>query len=319
MMDKVHILVQAGSGGNGCKSFFRRQDKKIIPYGGDGGNGGRVILRVDRNASPLEDLQYRQSMHAESGGHGGHNRKRGKNGKDLILLLPEGARVYDRQRNLVIRGRMEHDEEMILLEGSRGGKGNYGGKASSLGEKGASLYLEVSVRMTTDVCFIGLPNAGKSRILNRLTRSTVRVEDYPFSTRSPKLGVYTISDYEQLTLCEMPSIFRGSRAGRGLGNDFLKHLKNARLLVYVIDPVSEYAGSLAEGFEILREEVAAYDEAFLDIPSFVVVNKMDLDRAKEQVRREKWDSGKKTFYFSAATGEGLESFQTLLQKMEVRL
>ncbi len=313
-VDHIHLIVQAGRGGNGCESYFRRTDKKTVPHGGDGGHGGNVIFRADVNAPSLASMRFKQHLVAESGGHGGSNRKRGKNGEDLIVPVPLGTRLHDRTRNLLIRDLVHEGEEVIVLEGGPGGVGNYGGKQSSPGQKGATLDLELSIRLVADIFLVGLPNSGKSKLLNFLTRARAKEETYPFATRSPEIGVWMISDYEQMTLCELPSLYRYSHEGRGMGSDFLRHLERAKGILYLVDPLSEFCASLGEGFDILRKEIGLYREEFLRIPCAVVASKYDLPAAREKLSQEKFDPGVPVFFISAQTGEGMEPLTAFLKE-----
>ena len=311
----LHLFVRAGDGGNGCESYYHRRDKKIVMHGGDGGKGGSVIFRADSNAPPLSSLRYKQHLIAESGGHGGSNRKRGKNGGDLIVLVPRGTRIYDRQRNLLIRDLLKDGEEVVVCAGGHGGNGNQGGKEVTAGSKGGRMEIELDIQIVADIFLVGLPNAGKSRLLNALTRAHAKEEDYPFTTTEPQMGVYVLSDYEQLTLCELPSLYRASHEGRGMGTAFLKHLERARRILYVIDPVSNFSGSLKEGLETLRQEVGLFQETFLKLPHAIVVNKMDLEEARKKAKREEFSPGVPLFYVSARTGEGLEALKNYLGEM----
>lgn len=313
--DRVHFLIQAGDGGNGCESFYRRTDRKLVPHGGDGGNGGRVLFRVDVNAPGLESFRMRQHIIAESGGHGGSTKKRGRNGKDLVILVQPGTRILDRTRNLVLRELLRAGEEMVVLEGGRGGGGNQGGKQALPGEKGASLDIELSVRIGADIFFVGLPNSGKSKLLNSLTGAHLKEETYPFTTRGPELAVLMDDIEEPVKLCELPSLYSGSSEGRGMGLDFLKHLEGARAVVYVLDPVSEFSPSLKEGLAILENAVQHYDKKFLELTRIVIVNKMDLEESKKKVKAEKLSPGVPVFYTSAETGEGVEALKAPLRKM----
>ncbi|MBI3307172.1 MAG: 50S ribosome-binding GTPase [Candidatus Omnitrophica bacterium] len=314
LIDHVHVLIQAGSGGNGCESFFRRTDKKLVPNGGDGGNGGAVIFQSSTNAPSLSSFRLRQHLIAESGGHGGSNRKRGKNGEDLIVRVPVGTRIMDRQRKFMIRDLAKDGEEVTILEGAKGGVGNYGGKQATQGNKGEILDLELSFRLMADFVLVGLPNSGKTAILNYLTRSQAKEESYPFSTKSPELGAYSISDMETVTLCELPSIYSGSHEGRGMGTGFLRHLENAKVILLVIDPASKFSESLSDGLKILRKEIEIYRKEFLEIPTAVVVNKMDLPEAKEKTK--KFNAGKDVpkFLVSAKTGEGMAALGKFLKE-----
>ena len=317
MIDKTHILVQAGDGGDGCESYYHRLDRKIVPNGGDGGRGGSIIFRATREAPPISRLQFRRHIVGESGSNGGANKKRGKNGSDMIVLVPNGTSLYDRNRNLALRESMVENEEVVVAMGGKGGTGNHGGKTAVLGERGVVLDLEISAYLAADVCLVGLPNAGKSSLLMKLTRANVKTEAYPFTTRSPELGVWKCSDYEQLTLCDLPSLYKASHDGRGMGNQFLKHLELAKGILYVLDPVSDFASSLKEGFEILREEVGHFNKKYLELPFAVIVNKIDLPEAREKASRAKWKSEGPLILTSAVTGEGLEELKKFLQRFLV--
>ncbi len=312
-IDKIHIRVQAGSGGKGCESYFRRTDRKLVPNGGDGGNGGSVIFRADTNAPSLKSFKYRQTLAAESGGHGSSNKKRGKNGKDLLILVPFGTRLYDAKRNFLIRDLAEEKEEVVVLQGGRGGTGNQGGREVRAAGKGEVLELEISFRIMADIFFVGIPNSGKSTLLNALTRTHLIETDYPFATRAPEIGVHAASDYEQLTLCELPSIYEASHKGKGMGIDFLKHLEKAKLIFCVLDPVSKFSNSLAEALAILRKEIEALEPQYLQFPYAVIVNKMDLPEAKKKVEKESFQPGVPCFFISALTGEGMKALKDFLK------
>lgn len=314
LIDQVHLLIQAGSGGNGCESFLRRTDKKLVPTGGNGGNGGAVIFRASTNAPSLSSFCLRQHLLAEAGGHGGSNRKRGKNGEALMIQVPVGTRIVDRQRKFLIRDLVKDGDEVIVLEGGRGGMGNDGGKQASRGEKGAALDLELSFRLMADFFLVGLPNSGKTTLLSHLTRSQAKEESYPFSTKSPELGVYSISDLETVVLCELPSLYGASHEGRGMGTGFLKHLENAKAILFVLDPLSRFAESLSDGLRILRKEIEIYHKKFLEIPYAVVVNKMDVPEANQKAKRFSAGKGTPRFFISAKTGEGMKALTEFLKE-----
>ena len=314
MIDRVHVLIQAGDGGNGTTSFQPRSDKKFVPSGGDGGNGANVIVRVSDQAPSLDTYQFKQHWIAPAGGHGGTNHKRGRNGEDLVILVPEGTRLYDRQRRLVIRETMAKGEEFVLLEGGRGGKGNSIGKEASQGQRGPEIDLEISIRIMADIFIVGLPNSGKSTFLNRMTRSHIPTEIYPFSTREPRLGVHHVSDYEPLTLCELPSAARGSSEGKGLGNYFLRHVESAKMIFWMIDPVSQFAGNLGEGLAILKDEIQRVLPSLSQYPQAVLVNKMDLKEAEDKAEEEFFDPGIPVFFISAQSGKGFGLLEDFLKE-----
>ncbi len=320
MIDQIHILIKAGNGGNGVSCFMPRMDKKLVASGGDGGNGGSVLVRVSEQAPALDTYHFQKRLIAPSGAHGGPNTKRGRNAEDLILLVPEGTRLYDRRRNLLIRERLNKGEEFVLIEGGRGGKGNSNGRESTPGQRGGEIDLEISIRILADVFLVGLPNSGKSSLLNKLTRAHVPVEIYPFSTPEPRLGVFAVSDYESLKLCEMPSLYHGSSANKGLGNHFIRHLESAKMLFLVLDPVSEFAASLEDGLRVLEEELELCIPGLKELPRAVIVNKMDLAETEKKVRLENFaPAEERVFFISALTGQGLGALEDYLRELRASL
>jgi GTP-binding protein len=316
---QVHLIIQAGNGGNGCESFQPRTDRKRVPYGGDGGKGGNVIFRADLNAPAIGNFKFKQHLLAENAGHGGTNRKSGKNGKDLLILVPIGTRLRDRERDLLIRDLVEDQEEVVVAQGGRGGVGNLGGKDRTLGEPGEKFDIELAYRVRPEVTFVGLPNAGKSTLMNLLTRTHLKAENYPFCTRNPEVGTYMLSDYEQMLFCELPSIYQGSEEGHGLGQKFLVHLEFSKFIFFVIDPVSPFADSLQAGYELLKEQIGSFDAAFKKIPHAVIVTKSDLADQKDIEAFIEQNKETTVFSISSETGEGIEELKEfLLQRYEAK-
>lgn len=313
-MDEVTIFVKAGNGGKGCESRHRISEKKFISTGGEGGTGGNVIFRADPNVSTLRGFVYRRRFEAESGDPGGSNHKKGKRGEDLVIPLPCGTVIFEKERHFLIRDLIQPGEEVTLLQGGRGGSGNEGGRPAQPGGKGPGLDVVLSFKIPAEVFLVGLPNAGKSKLLNRLTRAHSKEESYPFSTKTPQLGTYESSDFQQLRLCELPALYRESPEGRGMGTHFLKHLSRAKLILVILDPVNAFANSLREGYELLLEVLKRTDPAFTEIPRAVVVNKMDLPEGRERVEKEKFRPPVPLFLISAETGEGVEALMHYVTK-----
>jgi len=318
IIDEVTISVKAGDGGKGCESRMHVSEKKFIPTGGEGGRGGNVRMRADSNVTTLKGFLYQRHFAAESGTPGGSNRKKGRKGEDLTISVPPGTAIWLKGKRFLIRDLLRDGEEVVLMEGGRGGAGNEGGKQAQPGEPGQSAELILSWKIPADVFFVGLPSSGKSKLLNRLTHANTKEGTYPFTTQQPELGVYETPDFEQVRLCELPGLYRESPEGHGVGIDFLKHLERARILLLMLDPLSEFSSSLGEGYEILSLVLERYQPSFLKIPHAVVVNKMDLAEARERVEKEKFRASGPLFLISAETGEGVEALmQYVTQTLKV--
>lgn len=315
LIDEVNVKVKAGDGGKGCEARAYVSVKKYVPTGGEGGKGGSLILRADSNVTTLRTFLYRRHYEAESGGPGGSNHKKGRRGRDLTISVPCGTMILETARQFLLRDLVSHGDQVVLLEGGRGGLGNEGKKKATSGEKGASLQVTLRLKLPAEVFLVGLPNSGKSKLLNRLTGAHAKEEAYPFSTKFPELGVHETGDYEKIHLCELPGLYRDSAAGHGVGFDFLKHLGRARFVVLMVDPLSRFVSSLREGYETLREVMARYHEnhppgaherSILEIPQVVVISKMDFPEVRRRVESEKFMPEAPLFLISAESGEGIE-------------
>lgn len=306
IVEEVTITVKAGDGGKGCDSRVRLSEKKFMPTGGEGGRGGSIRIRANSNVADLRNFIYQRHFQASSGTQGGSNRKKGKRGEDRVIQVPPGTSVFLKQKNYLIRDLTHDGEEVTIVEGGKGGAGNEGGKQAQPGQIGETIEIQLSWKIPADVFLVGLPNSGKSKFLSRLTHSTAKQGSYPFTTKQPELGVYETPDFNQIRLCELPGLYRESVQGHGVGMDFLKHLERARLVLFMLDPLSSFAGSLKEGYQILIDLLEHYDKSLLKIPQIIVVNKMDLIEARERVEKERFSSIAPLFLISAETGEGIE-------------
>ncbi|HNX69445.1 MAG TPA: 50S ribosome-binding GTPase [Candidatus Omnitrophota bacterium] len=314
MLDKIHLTIQGGRGGRGCESYYHRTDHKSVPNGADGGDGGSVIFCASHNAPGLDRLKLKQHLIAESGEHGGSVNKRGRKGADLIVLVPLGTSIYNRENHLAIRDLCHEGETVVVAKGGRGGVGNIGDKIATPGEEGELLEVDVEFRIIADVFLVGLPSSGKSSLLHHLTRANVEGKDYPFATRSPVLGVYGYDDYKQINFCELPSIYEGSTQGRGLGTDFLKHLARAKLIVFMLDTTMKYAATVTEGLATLHKIAYEHQPALRQIPSIVVVNKIDLGEDLGRIQKELQGLDQLYFLISVKTGEGVESLLDFIKE-----
>lgn len=305
-IDEVVIRIESGRGGRGCESYFRRSDKKMVPTGGDGGRGGDVMIRAADKVASLHPFVYKKHFRAESGRLGGGNQKKGKDGKDLILEVPCGTTVFNKTHHLLIRDLAENGDEVTVVKGGRGGRGNrHGNDKATEGGDSEGFEVILSLKIKADVFLVGKPNSGKSLLLNRLTGSKVKTEPYPFTTQFPQLGIYRTEDFQSLTLCELPAILAGASRGKGLGNHFLKHLERARLILLMLDPL-ENAFDAVRGYNELLKEIWDYRAGWGEIPHFLVIGKADAI-AKDQAAKLPIRVPCPVFFVSAETGEGIDS------------
>lgn len=314
-VDRARIYLQAGSGGNGCLSFRR---EKYVPRGGpDGGNGGRggnIYLVVDENLKTLYDFTYHPHYQAENGASGKSNNRNGRNGADLFIPVPPGTLVYRNQQ--LLADLTEPGQKLLVARGGRGGRGNSAFKSSrnttprmyEKGEPGEKVTLDLELKLIADVGIIGLPNAGKSTLLSVLTAARPKIADYPFTTLAPNLGVLVYKN-QQLVLADIPGLIADASKGKGLGNDFLRHIERTRLLLHLID-ISNFENSPDQNYQIIRRELKEYSPALAEKPEIIVLNKIDavspgiLKKVQEQFSELK-KLKKEILFISAVTGKGL--------------
>ena len=312
--DRATIHVQAGKGGDGGMSFRREKFvPKGGPDGGDGGNGGDVVLIADPSLRDLSSLQRRRVIKATRGGNGTGARKHGADGEDVELHVPVGTQVFTDDGDLVAD--LAHPgARVVLAKGGRGGRGNTRFVSSTrqvprfaeVGPPGEERDLELHLKLLADAALVGLPNAGKSSLLSRISNATPKVADYPFTTLQPILGTTEAPDGRQLVVADIPGLIEGASEGVGLGHEFLAHLERARMLIHVIDaslPVEEQWGTI-------DVELAAYGAGLDELQQIVVLNKIDLEPDPEFMVDDPRVIA--VFKLSCATGEGLADFRRRL-------
>lgn len=313
-VDEAEIHVKAGKGGDGCVSF--RREKYVPrggPNGGDGGKGGDVIMRASVHLATLMDMRARAHCFAPNGqpgmGHGRH----GKSGQDVIIEVPVGTIVKDKETGLVLKDFKYDGETVVIAKGGRGGRGNMhfatptnrAPRQAEKGKPGQERHLILELKLMADVGLVGLPNAGKSTILSRLSKARPKIADYPFTTLQPHLGIVELSDYRRFVMADLPGIISGAHAGAGLGEEFLRHIERTRLLVHVIDMAPPDGSSPLEAYHAIRKELALYSEAAAVKPEIVAANKMDLPDSTANLAKLKKLRGVEIVPVSAATGKGL--------------
>ncbi len=322
-VDYVEITVQAGNGGDGIISFHtEKYVPKGGPDGGDGGKGGNIIFVVDENLSTLRDYKYKRLFRAENGKRGASSLKTGRGGRDLLIPVPIGTIIRDVSSGEVIADLTESGQKVVIAKGGRGGKGNYRFKSSTNraprifteGEPGELKQIALELKLLADVGLVGLPNAGKSTLLSRLSSAKPKIADYPFTTLSPVLGIVKYGRYRNFVMADIPGLIEGASRGKGLGIDFLKHIERTKILVYIID-ISEKR--IKSTFNQLRNELDSFNPKLLEKPSIVALNKIDTRIDDKEGMEYLISQGVRVLRISAVTGEGLrELIEVLGKKVE---
>ncbi|MEL6151460.1 MAG: GTPase ObgE [Chloroflexota bacterium] len=285
--DEAKIYVRSGDGGDGMMSF--RREKYVPrggPSGGDGGNGGDVVLRVNPKMSTLLPFGKKVHFRAKHGNKGGSTNKTGANGADMVIEVPPGTVVRDADTDATLADLVRPDDELILLKGGRGGRGNarfatsanQAPRMAEKGEPGIEKWIRLELKLIADVGLVGVPNAGKSTLLSVISNAKPKIAAYPFTTLEPNLGV-VIYDDSDLVVADIPGLIEGAHMGVGLGHSFLRHVQRTRLLIHLLDGSS--ADPIAD-FSQINTELALYDDHLEDRPQIVVFTKMDLPEAQER-------------------------------------
>lgn len=320
-IDYAEIEIKAGNGGPGCISFHREKYiTKGGPDGGDGGRGGDIIVKEDNNLTTLLDFRYKRKYKAQDGRPGEGGQKTGKSGSAIIIRVPTGTILKNLETNQIIADLSRDEQEVVAARGGRGGRGNSYFKSATNqtprtaedGRPGSQLRLALELKLLADVGLVGLPNAGKSTMLARLSAARPRIADYPFTTLTPNLGIVRIREFKSFVMADIPGIIEGASQGKGLGIQFLKHIQRTRLIVYLIDV---FADKIEETLTALRNELRDFDADLLKRPALVVLNKTDL-LAESDLKMIFKTVDPDYILFSALTGRGEKE---LLNKIERKL
>jgi GTP-binding protein len=316
MLDKVELKIKAGDGGSGAVAFRR---EKFVPFGGpfggDGGRGGDVIIKADANINTLRSYKYKKSFKAENGQNGMSKNKHGANGANLVLNVPPGTLVYEKQDDeLLLISDLEQEGQQIVA--ARGGNGGYGNthfatavnqapRIAQTGISGQIKTIVLELRLIADVGIIGYPNVGKSSLIAALSAAKPKIADFPFTTLEPVLGVVEVNN-SSFVLAEIPGLIEGAHAGRGLGHSFLRHAMRTRLIIHLLNGISD---SPLDDMIQVNNELSLFDTTLAKRPQVVAINKVDLPEVSE--RREQLlsvfaDAGLKPVFISAVAGIGLD-------------
>lgn len=327
-IDEVTLFATSGHGGAGCVAF--RREKFIEfggPNGGDGGKGGDVVFVAVSGLSTLLELRHRPHQKAEKGYNGQGKNRHGASGDDLVIKVPIGTVIKDADSGEQLADLTENGQRVVLLKGGRGGQGNArfatathkAPKFAQPGEPEEERKLRLELKLMADVGLLGLPNAGKSSLISKISAARPKIADYPFTTMVPNLGVVPYKNYRSFVMADIPGIIEGAHEGAGLGHRFLKHLERSGILLHLVDiswmpdrdPIVEY--------QTLNRELEMFSAELAEKEQIVVITKVDLPQTQEalpEVRRWFEDQGRKVLVISSATGEGVGE---LLDEIAIRL
>jgi len=323
-VDEAAIYVKGGDGGDGCVSF--RREKYVPrggPDGGDGGDGGSVILLADPNLSTLLDLVSKREHRAADGRPGRSRNRTGASGADIVVRVPVGTVVIDTDTGLVLRDLKEPGMSVVVAGGGRGGRGNArfatptdrAPRRFEHGQPGQERRLRLELKLVADVGLIGLPNAGKSTLLSRISAAHPKVAPYPFTTLQPVVGIVDADPMHRFTVADLPGLIRGAHLGKGLGDEFLRHIERTRMLVHLVDAAPADRSDPLDNYRAVREELALHSPRLAEKPELVAANKMDLHGAEEGLRRLRGGLDRRVVPLSAMTGEGVRELLGAVLRM----
>lgn len=327
-LDFVKISVKSGDGGRGCVSFRREKYvPKGGPNGGDGGNGGSVIFKATLSLSTLIDFRYNRHYRAGRGEHGKGGDKNGKNGKDCVILVPCGSVIREEETNKILAELLEDGQEVVLLKGGKGGRGNTHFKSSTNraprfaedGQLGEEKNITIELKLIADVGLVGFPNSGKSTLISKISAAKPKIAEYPFTTLVPKLGIVKYKNYNSFVVADIPGIIKGASDGKGLGLRFLRHIERTKILLFMVDAVTAVEDEIFNEYFILLNELQKYSDTLMEKPRILCFTKSDLLNEEQVERLHKAVHSKKQGKYkvdkiisSSLTGENLKELKDLL-------
>jgi len=322
--DYVKIYAKAGNGGNGAISF--RHEKYVAaggPDGGDGGKGGDVYFKVDKDANTLIEFRFNKKYKANNGENGSGAKKYGKSADDLIIPVPIGTVIKDAETNEILADLDEPEEKVLILKGGKGGLGNSHFATSTRqaprfaidGEKGEEKELILELKLLADVGLVGFPNVGKSTFLARVTSAKPKIANYEFTTLEPNLGVVKTKSGKSFVIADIPGIIEGASEGAGLGLQFLRHIERTRVLLHFIDASGTSGRDVEKDFETITNEFSKYNASIQNKPQILIASKIDITQENEDLKKLE-DIAKKNnlklFKISSVTGEGIDDLMNYL-------
>ena len=320
-VDEAILELQAGRGGNGCMAFRREKYVEMGgPFGGNGGNGGNIIFKVDEGLNTLIDLKYKKLYKAPSGCHGQGKGMHGANAKDLIIKVPLGTVITDLETNLVIADLINKDDEIVVVKGGRGGRGNmafatHNNPAPAFcenGEPGEIKKVKVELKLLADVGLVGLPSVGKSTIISKISAAKPKIAAYHFTTLKPNLGVVKASNNTSFVVADLPGLIKGASLGEGLGDKFLKPIERTRVIAHVVDISGIEGRDPYEDYLTINKELENFNKSIMDKPQIIIANKMDMPSSKKNLEEFSKKVNVPIYPISAIDGKGLDKVVDVL-------
>lgn len=323
-IDYARIHIISGAGGNGCISFRREKYvPKGGPNGGDGGKGGDIILKASVHLNTLLPFRYKKKFRAGRGKHGMGGNKTGQNGKDLIILVPCGSVIKNYETGEVLAELLKDGEEIVILKGGKGGRGNTHFKSSTnqapryaeKGEPGKEMLIEIELKLIADVGLVGFPNSGKSTLISKISSAKPKIADYPFTTLVPNLGIVQYKNYNSFVVADIPGLIEGASEGKGLGLQFLRHIERTRLLVFLVDAsqLDEKNHKLfLKDYKILLNELEKYSTGLLDKPRILCFSKADLITNSLAKKLSRIKVEEPVLLISSITGFNIEKLKDII-------
>jgi len=323
-IDEVIVDLIAGDGGNGCMAF--RREKYIPmggPFGGNGGKGSDIIFKVDEGLNTLIDLRYQKAIKGNKGANGEGKAKHGRNAEDVIIRVPLGTVITDLETNLIIADLTKKDDEVVVAYGGRGGRGNMAFATRSNpapsfaenGEPGEEKRVKIELKLLADVGLVGMPSVGKSTLISKISASKPKIAAYHFTTLNPNLGVVKVSENKSFVVADLPGLIEGASLGEGLGDKFLKHIERTRVIAHVIDMSGFEGRDPYEDYVIINKELENFNKKIMEKPQIVIANKMDMESAKENLKKFEEKANVKVYPISAMNNEGIKEVLIELSNM----
>ncbi len=322
-IDSAKIYVKSGKGGNGIIHWRR---EKFIPKGGpDGGNGGvggNVIIRADKQLNTLLDFRYSKRFIAKNGNPGEGSNKEGRSAKSVVIKVPVGTILRYAETGEFVADLVEHGEELVVAKGGKEGKGNWvfrsptnqAPRICTPGEAGQEFWLELELKLLADIGLVGFPNAGKSTLISKISAAKPKIAAYPFTTLTPSLGMVYYQEEKSFVVADIPGLIQGAHDGKGLGIQFLKHIERTKALLYLIDCMSD---DIKKDYKVLANELKEFNEDLPKKKSIIAITKLDIadDGKRKELKKLKFPKGIPVHYISAATGEGIEQLVAAMWKL----